>query len=535
MLAYRLGLVCAVQELSGGARGGRPKPPPRGVRSLKGALVSKPPPRFSVAGFPSEPVRGEPPNEGVRVSKAGPPRPKQSASFKQGGEPSVGGGALSEPVPPPLKTGPSSTAPHPHKQVPLPPDAGVSAVPPARKPVPPPFKAPPPPKPVRKEKPKGVLVSKPVTPRPKAGSPSTLPPAPKSEPPRFVGGRGHGRHTSEGLGTLLFHHPFRTPEDGAPAAAGDVMGPDVHHAVVGVELVRKVIRGDAARGVSCVGIHSVLETSPRGSHYRLVDTVSVGVCPAILLRHVDRPTLVVAVAPTQTVEDVLLDCKVRLGPPPEAAQTQLGLPPDVRLHRGWAGAAASLWRLVRPKVAAAQAAEAAARGLPPTAQPLRVVFAGHSLGAAMATLLAVGAAGAATPPGPRVPLVTLGGPRVGDAVLQAVVAARTAHTRVVVAGDSVPRMPFGMTTAALRAPCTYAPVSAGRHWRLGGVPAAPAGAGVSAHKADSADRSETPVLRGLLIGFFTCHPYDVYLARLLDHYDKLVEGAAATGEGSSPR
>lgn len=324
-------------------------------------------------------------------------------------------------------------------------------------------------------------------------------------------------------GDSFFDHDFRPAAIGTVRTSDDEMGADVHHAALAVALVRESDRGVALRDQeSALGpIRLQLELADRACLYRLSGAVAIDSCPTIVLRYTLHPTLVVAVAPTQTFKDVLLDCSMNLIPPSGTVLAQLHLPPGVRVHDGWAAAAASLWPPVQAKVLAAQEAEAAARGLPRTARPLRVVFAGHSLGAALATLLAMAAG---TPTAPAL-LVTFGGPRVGDAALQAAVLDRTTHTRVVVDGDTVPRMPFGLIAAALHVRGSYAPVAAAHHWKLADSPAT-AERKVFPHRADSEERLEAPLLSGLLFGVLARHSFDVYKSYLTQHYDTLVRGGA---------
>lgn len=329
-------------------------------------------------------------------------------------------------------------------------------------------------------------------------------------------------------GDPFFDHPFCPAVHGEVPTSGDVMGADVHHAAMAVALVRESDRSASSRhrGSTWAKLRFQLVHSDRACFYRLEDSIAFSTCPSIFVRHLVGPTLVVAVAPTQTIQDVLLDFSMNLISPSSEVRVQLRLSQNVRVHGGWATVAAALWPQVSAKINAAQAAEAAERGMCRTSKPLRVIFAGHSLGAAVATLLAM-AAGTPTAPAR---LVTFGGPRVGDAAFQAVVLARTTHTRVVVDGDAVPRLPFGLTAATLHVHSSYAPVAAAEHWKFADSPAS-AERKVFPHRQDSAERFETPLLGGLLYGFLARHSFDVYKRYLVQHYDALVRQETGSGSG----
>lgn len=170
----------------------------------------------------------------------------------------------------------------------------------------------------------------------------------------------------------------------------------------------------------------------------------------VLLRRDNTQTLVVAVSATKTLSDYLRNYEVGLVPPPPV----LSLPEDMRVHEGWAAIAV---HLVEAEGGALFSKIDAHRL---TDEPLRVVWAGHSLGAAVATLLATSAACRAsdearvlavaaasgatrgvTAAADRSVLVTSGAPRVGNAAMRAVVKALTTHTSVVAEGDAVQQAP----------------------------------------------------------------------------------------------
>lgn len=164
------------------------------------------------------------------------------------------------------------------------------------------------------------------------------------------------------------------------------------------------------------------------------------------------PTLVVAVALSKTPRDFALDCSVALEEPPGS----LNLPAGALVHSGFAEIAHEVvtggaifdkidWHCSDGKVR-------------------HVVWTGHSLGGAVATLLAAayacrtwaGARAAAVtaiahvvrgddstnttsaPMASRSRLVTMGAPRVGDEAALAMSKALTNHTCVVAEGDTVP-------------------------------------------------------------------------------------------------
>lgn len=147
----------------------------------------------------------------------------------------------------------------------------------------------------------------------------------------------------------------------------------------------------------------------------------------------------------------------------------------------------------------------------------RVVFTGHSLGAAVATLLAVAyrsaEAGAATP------LVTFGGPRVGNAALNQWVEAHTAHTQVMAEGDTVAAVP---TLDGYVAPYAV------RHWQLG-RPQQLANQCTSDESQDPAG----PVPFVLVYGFVRFHKFTRYMALLALHYKRLTQTGEHGTEGAA--
>lgn len=297
-----------------------------------------------------------------------------------------------------------------------------------------------------------------------------------------------------------------------PQADGDLLGPDVRHAAAAVALVRKVTFDDpwGNRAVE------LLSQTVRGSLYRRWRAVPATVSPAILLVHKDSRTLIVACRSTQSRQDYLLDLRVLLKAPPPALNFLPGPLPAatagprqdragaVRVHEGFGRAAAAIKADVFAGIAAWR------RQSPDNT---RVVFTGHSLGAAVATLLAAAYGGT----GPAAAaLVTFGGPRVGTAAAEALIATRTVHTRVVTTGDPVPALPPG---------ASYASAAAAQHWRLDAM--AP---GVFDHCQDR--ERHLGCLAVPFINLYRClvdHPFPSYLKLLTAHYRRLTAAAAAEG------
>eukprot|EP00170_Pyropia_yezoensis_P003735 contig_15703_g3746 len=257
-------------------------------------------------------------------------------------------------------------------------------------------------------------------------------------------------------------------------------------------------------------------------------------------------TLVVAVAAAQEVHDWVLDMQVQLTAPPDL----LGLPTSVRVDAGWAATSAAL---IEKGLFDKIAIHARSQGLGPNAPPMRVVWAGHGLGAAIATLLAASAAFRSSVAGSsravrdpsknRAVLVTFGSPRIGNAAAQALVGALTAHTRVMAEGDTVPRLPVGLVAAgSLQADVSgataeqYFPAHADRHLLLRVPPVGPAasadcpGEVVKEVAMDVATQAEGESFScETMFGLLARHNLDHYLASLSIHYDQLRHRAASSG------
>ncbi|KAK1865959.1 hypothetical protein I4F81_008480 [Pyropia yezoensis] len=339
-------------------------------------------------------------------------------------------------------------------------------------------------------------------------------------------------------------HPF------VPALPGDVLGADVHHAAVAVAVVRRVQRVRHAvapsvvrAGFACDGKPSTM--SDEGP-YTFEAAVTAEDGTAALVCNHSLHTLVVAVAAAQEVHDWVLDMQVQLTAPPDL----LGLPTSVRVDAGWAATSAAL---IEKGLFDKIAIHARSQGLGPNAPPMRVVWAGHGLGAAIATLLAASAAFRSSVAGSsravrdpsknRAVLVTFGSPRIGNAAAQALVGALTAHTRVMAEGDTVPRLPVGLVAAgSLQADVSgataeqYFPAHADRHLLLRVPPVGPAasadcpGEVVKEVAMDVATQAEGESFScETMFGLLARHNLDHYLASLSIHYDQLRHRAASSG------
>lgn len=294
---------------------------------------------------------------------------------------------------------------------------------------------------------------------------------------------------------LYWHHPFHSQRFD-PAIVHPPLGGDVHDAFMGIAAIWRK-RCEHYKGDKWRSVRDVLRLAGSGlffihEEYGVVDASSA---PTVMLRCIDDDadavTLVVAVEATTTLRDWLLNMQVMLAPPPPA----LGLPETALIHSGWARIAADLVEggAIFDKVDRHRL----------EGKPLRVVWTGHSVGGAIATLLAAAFACRASlearaiavkaaahvargddstdtiraPVEDRSVLVTMGTPRVGDAATQAMFKALTTHTSMVSEGDVVPQLPPGpflrrrFPTAgrflggdAVRQ--AYAPALADHHWLL---------------------------------------------------------------------
>lgn len=294
---------------------------------------------------------------------------------------------------------------------------------------------------------------------------------------------------------LYWHHPFHSQRFD-PSIVHPPLGGDVHDAFMGIAAIWRLNSGyyedDKWRGVRdilrCAGAGLFFIHEEHG----VVDASSA---PTVLLRSfdddADAVTLVVAVGATTTLRDWLLNMEVMLAPPPPA----LGLPETALIHSGWARIAADLVEGggIFDKIDKHRR----------EVKALRVVWTGHSVGGAVATLLAAAfacrasrearaiavkaaadvAGGGDSADTIRVPvedrsvLVTMGTPRVGDAATQAMFNALTAHTSMVAQGDVIPQLPpepflrrrfptAGRFLGGDAIRQAYAPALADHHWLL---------------------------------------------------------------------
>lgn len=245
-----------------------------------------------------------------------------------------------------------------------------------------------------------------------------------------------------------------------PARVPPLFDRDVHDALMGMVAIRRR-RCIYWPGHQWNAVHAVLGSpgiglfTIHGEHGKI--DISSG--STVLLHRADvgadSTTLVVAVVASKTLEDFAHDCDVKLAVPPPSLQ----LPGGVLVHSGFAGIAAELVThgAIFDKIHAHHL-----DGRTP-----RVVWTGHSLGGAVATLLAAAyacrssanardiavtaiahvaqgddsASTARVPSESRSRLVTMGTPRVGNEAAEAMFEALTTRTSVVAEGDTVPLWP----------------------------------------------------------------------------------------------
>lgn len=168
----------------------------------------------------------------------------------------------------------------------------------------------------------------------------------------------------------FWSHRFHEKRNNPASMRSDQLGSGVHDAVVGMAALRrngpwgcskdqwyelKIVLKSVGGGIFSKEKFNGMVESPNG--------------PTVLLRRDATQTLVEPVAATKTMIECLRDCELRLVSRPEV----LCLPYNVRVHAGWATMAARL-------VPDGLFAKIDAQRLPK--QPLRVVWAGHSLGGA---------------------------------------------------------------------------------------------------------------------------------------------------------
>lgn len=283
----------------------------------------------------------------------------------------------------------------------------------------------------------------------------------------------------------------------------DQLGNEVHHAAIGCALVRKV----DFNGRDCPGkaAKKLLYHTDRGACYDLVDHVRSDVSPTILLGHVRSSTLIVACRSSQTLKDWMANRDRQLEEAPKTLRLPACAPDEagyaivdtaLKVHQGFGRAAESLKNDVFPKIDAWKSQSTDNR---------RVVFTGHSLGAAVSTLLTLAYKSVRNIERP--PLVTFGGPRLGNAALAAVVVAHTVHTRVVTSGDKVPQVP---------AETGYVPTHAERHWELHSK-------WPLLRPCDEDDATQARVSTlAVCYSFLRDHPFSQYVKILTRIYEELV-------------
>lgn len=227
-------------------------------------------------------------------------------------------------------------------------------------------------------------------------------------------------------------------------------------------------REPAVRGLEVVGL-----VCSRPSEVR-----PLGMAPIVVLRHKDTRRLFVAVRGTSTPREWLQDFDA----PAKLVDAEIsGCPPEMagaRVHEGFFGILVGhrerRWEFRAAGdrdegLKRAKAQMRRAKVLPPDDEVLRrmqmslaellddvdpdneyeTVFTGHSLGAALAVLHALGRAGAEESSRRRKPLaVTFASPRVGDAELNRRIAERVCHVRVFHDCDPVPCLPGPVVPAS---------------------------------------------------------------------------------------
>lgn len=315
----------------------------------------------------------------------------------------------------------------------------------------------------------------------------------------------------------LLANPF------VPGVNGDELHYAVHLALIPCSLVRhvkgnpaKLVDADLARGIVPGAVTEALAPSLRGGEFRVVGGAAVRACPVLLTTFTHnlktRFVLLVAARATSNVAGWLTNAAIRLvRPPPE-----WGLPDAARVHAGFLAVTTRLGDRLFEQIDAELAAHAERY---PAGPPMEVVFAGHSLGGAVATLLAARRGSRDAP----ATLVTFGGPRVGNDALQDAVYERTVQSRVVTSGDPVPGIPLWWLDAP------YAPAKADAHWEL----LAPDGTGAGASSILQRREEDTRVgltnglsFRELYHFMYKDHRMDVYLERMLHLYTRLPGGEA---------
>jgi len=310
----------------------------------------------------------------------------------------------------------------------------------------------------------------------------------------------------------------------APSMSDDDELCDVHLALPACALVRllkcdaaKLENGDIAAWEP-VTEQLARESPLRGGTYKVVWGTAVAACPMMLLHYestdMRRSVLIVVVKSTANAVAWLRNLCIELvdvplewhipSDEPHGAQKQ-------KVHAGFRAVVNGFKLSCLDKEIQGKLVDHEENGLVGT--QMKVVFAGHSLGAAVATLLA---ARHGTRDNPA-RLVTFGGPRVGNDALQTAIQRLTVHTRVATPGDPVPGLPCWWRHNY------YAPALANAHWALH----PPADDDVSAAAVmktfgTDATASLTNVLScSQLRRFLVEHPMHYYLERMLLYYNRL--------------
>eukprot|EP00168_Porphyra_purpurea_P012312 TRINITY_DN3237_c0_g1_i4.p2 TRINITY_DN3237_c0_g1~~TRINITY_DN3237_c0_g1_i4.p2 ORF type:complete len:442 (-),score=80.73 TRINITY_DN3237_c0_g1_i4:947-2272(-) len=260
--------------------------------------------------------------------------------------------------------------------------------------------------------------------------------------------------------------------------------------------------------------------SLRGGTYTVVGGTATAAGPVLLVRYGStcgsRAVLLVVPRSSSNPSAWMRNFTTRLQPPPPA----WGLPDGALVHAGFLAVASGLLETTLFHQIEGEVADYAAHH--PGGPPMEVVWAGHSLGGALASLLAAVASRRAADAGKgaiKSTLVTFGGPRVGNAATQTGIAERTVHTRVTTALDPVPGLP--RVSRELK----YSAAPAGDHRALyqpGGGAAV-----VQVCSEDTTDADTNWLTFAELDRFLrTAHPLDHYLQRMHWYYRQLMASAS---------
>jgi len=253
-----------------------------------------------------------------------------------------------------------------------------------------------------------------------------------------------------------------------------------------------------------------------GGTYTPVGGTAVGAGPVLIVRYesTNRARVVLLVVPrsSRNVTAWQRDLQKRLTTPPQV----WGLPHGALVHAGFLAVASELLKTTLFSQIEDEVVRHA-RAFPGGPQ-MEVVWAGHSLGAALSSLLATVPSHRATTPGMRTiksTLVTFGGPRVGNNITQSTIAARTIHTCVNTALDPVPGVPrrSGVTL--------YSAAQGDKYWALH----APkdGAAALQPSTADTTDKDSNRLTVAEMRRFLsTEHPLDNYLMRMIESHKQVM-------------